>query len=505
MSCSTGLPSRVLRLPPPLLPASVGQPLEAQQRRSWTAVRPSPDRAALLLLSHHECQLLAVPHVAAAAVDVVPVVLPQPHRRLTSSCWLSVSLGDDTAVALGDAAAAVTLARRVTTTASASADDGDEWAQHTIFLEEDEDYSSGGVVFSRSRCGARAAVWRAVTAVLPGSYTSHSTAGAPLTVLCQRAGDVYVGSGVAARRPCSAVWLSSTQGGLAWRVPLAAPPGEDEDDGDGGDDGGGGARLSAAATARRPPTLFDVRQHGRRRDAGSSSGGGGVGTGPLGCVFAAAFHRHVGLFTTATVTPAVYFALPTAPRGGGAWRVTSVVEAPSAATLASTTAGGSSSSSGGGHLLLVSAHRHSLAHGGTSTHVLYDSRNSLAPVWVAEETPAAPPVLDSASYADAPVLSEWLPPAGQRRHALWVTYTPATAAKEARHRAGVCVAHDGTAVMEDGALWHDTEGGEDVAPAPLTYELQPPQSLLTASRQALRVRALTYTGDILHYVCEDVS
>ncbi|KAG5486297.1 hypothetical protein CUR178_07608 [Leishmania enriettii] len=575
---ATCIPSRVLHLPPPLL----------QPRGSgWASVQPSPDRASLLLCGRSECQLLAVSSFAVqvpsssrscedhahrwaaqpwnqrgsagnssvAEGGAGPcIVLPQPHRDLTSSCWLSAGLyrrdenddggGDvDTdhaapgaIVGLGDAASVVTIVRpSPLSRASASHSTASTWLQATIFLEDEEDavfassaslalrhqhydhhdYLNKGAALGRPcpswRAPQVAPAWKAVEAILPCNYES-CRAGGGLTdmyILCQRVDDVYVGSGIAAagrsaRQPCSAVWLASAQRESAWRVPLALPPGESEDAAD--SSGYGAAACSSAAlrrAVRRTPRLFDVRRRLQpppqnatlhqpsshipasppaRQRASNTEGG------PLGLVFAAAFRRHVGLYTTSTVTPTVFFELPTwLTEGGGggtaagaatspagrcsSWSVASVVETPSFAVAEESAPQAPSISDSSDYSYVVTVMRDQrcrrrsgaqtaqakvehrgepsqgdanssgsdgdccgslLSSSGSCWWLLYDCRNPSMPVWAAEEALVAPPALDDEVWHDAPVVTEWLPSpslsrvskAGLRCTPLCATYVP---------------------------------------------------------------------------------
>ncbi|CAJ01950.1 conserved hypothetical protein [Leishmania major strain Friedlin] len=581
MDSVTCIPSRVLHLPAPLL-----QPHGSR----WASVQPSPDRASLLLCGRHECQLLAVssfalqvPRAAVLAQSSrssrgedtrrlvaqrwnergsAPdnsavggrgrcIVLPQPHRDLTSSCWLSAGLdtgneddgeaaaGDDTApgavVGLGDAASVVTIMRpsplsRALSPHGATA----TWLQATIFLKDEGDaVFAGGTPLAWNhqhhdrldkatmlgrpchwgRTPPVAPAWKAVEAVLPCSYVpSHSSSGlTDMYVLCQRVDEVYVGSGVAAggrsaRRSCSAVWLASVQRESAWRVPLAMPPGDDEALMDSGGDGAAACSLAEVRhVVRRTPRLFDVRrrlppalqqapphQPSQARPAPPSAPAhqraGNAETGPMGLVFAAAFRRHVGLYTAATVTPTVFFELPSWLTGGGgtaaatatsspsrcsSWCVTSVVEEPS---LVAPVAVPQTSSNGGGsgYSYLVTAmhdergNRRSrpypapakvtrgdeswksdgdnnngssggncccspLSPSGSCWWLLYDCRNPSLPVWAAEEALAAPPALDEDDlWHDAPVVTEWLAS---------TSTSPSPASHAGLHRSPVCATY----------------------------------------------------------------
>ncbi|GET85763.1 hypothetical protein, conserved [Leishmania tarentolae] len=608
MDSATCIPSRVLHLPAPLL-----QPRPSR----WASVQPSPDRASLLLRGRHECQLLAVsstaPQVPCVAVLAQSsnssrgddtrrlvarqrnmrgagpdnaasrgrarcIVLPQPHRKLTSSCWLSADLvtcDDDgeaaasdgvvpgAVVGLGDADSVVTIMRPSPLSRGLSRNTTSTWLQATIFIKGEEDtvLRSGtprawhhqhhnhrdrlykATAFGQSCDSARAPLlsptWKAIQAILPCSYVpSHSNGGlTDMYVVCQRVDDVYVGSGVAAegraaRRPCSSVWLASVQRESAWRVPLATPPGDDEDImGSVGD--GSAAHFSADVeyAVRRTPRLFDVRRrlppafkHASASPSSQLRSEQPSTTGPVGLVFAAAFRRHVGLYTARTVTPTVFFQLPSWLSGSGAATsshsrcssccVTSVVEEPTldaAATVPQT----SSIGSGSGYSYLVTV-MHSkqgsrrscpysdhakVAHGdeswlgdgddddnnnngsggGSCWWLLYDCRNPSLPVWAAEEALAEPPLLgEDDVWHDAPVVTEWLSStspsltshAGLRSSPVCATYIPpaTTSADDSSVHAvlparGICVVLDGGARMPDGVGLNaedddDVEGGE---------------------------------------------
>ncbi|KAG5487037.1 hypothetical protein LSCM1_07706 [Leishmania martiniquensis] len=566
---ATCIPSRVLRLPPPLL----------QRRGSrWVSVQPSPDRASLLLRGRRECQLRAAGLAtlpSSPKSDDAPrwaaqpwsergsvgsnavgergggpcIVLPQPHRDLTSSCWLSTGLntweksgGEEAAgdhfdpgavVGLGDAASMVTIMRPSPFSRTPPAHGAaSTWLQATIFLEDEEDavFASSASVALRHQhydphevtapgrpCPSRyappvAPAWKAVEAILPCSYASSrvSSGLTDMYILCQRADDAYTGSGVAAvgrsaRRPCSGVWLASVQRESSWRVPLAMPPGEDQDAIDSSADGA--AACSSAElrhAARRTPRLFDVR---RRLDPPLESASlhkppsrrptstpapayqraSNTEAGPMGLVFAAAFRRHVGLYTAATVTPTVFFELPPWVAGGGgsatagagaaispgrrcsSWSVASVVEAPSppAAVLPQTSSivgrsdysyivtlmrdqrcgrgNGTQSARPNAERCAQSSQSNANNNGndsdkcsshcsssGSCWWLLYDCRKPSAPVWAAEEALEAPPALDDDVWHDAPVVTEWLasPPrspvsrADFHRSSLCMTYVP---------------------------------------------------------------------------------
>ncbi|CAM36864.1 conserved hypothetical protein [Leishmania braziliensis MHOM/BR/75/M2904] len=601
MDSATRIPSRVLHLPSPLL-----QPRGSR----WASVQPSPDRASLLLRGRHECQLLAVSsfaqqvpwatalarssssgeeddarHLVAeqwsqrgAARGISAgegggrrcLVLPQPHRDLTSSCWLSASfdtLGDEDdeatvsdevafgpVVGLGDAASVITIMRpSPLSTAKSPPGTTAKWLQSTIFLEDAEDavfasrtpltwhkqhghhHDGLDVVTALKRpCHSYRALpiapaWKAVEAILPCSYApSHPSGGlTDMYVLCQRVDDIYVGSGIAAagrsaRRPCSCVWLSSVQRESAWRVPLAIPPGDEDTLGIGGDGVAASSLAELRHAVRRTPRLFDVRRRLPRLKHASAhesshprpapppapahERASSAETGPMGLVFAAAFRRHVGLYTSATVTPTVFFVLP--PRltdgvGGRTaaataspsqwcsnWCVTSVVEdssfaaATPAAALQTSPVGG-----GSGYSYLVTLMHNQRSRRRSNTHVapakvehrgqswqsdansnssdcdgncwwlLYDCRNPSLPVWAAEEALVVPPALDEEEvWHDAPVVTEWLasaspPPmshASLRRSPLCATYVPlaATSTDDASaltgpSACGVCAVLDG--------------------------------------------------------------
>ncbi|KAG5511394.1 hypothetical protein JKF63_07357 [Porcisia hertigi] len=630
MDSATCIPSRVLRLPQPLL---------EPRGSKWASVQPSPDRAALLLRSRHECQLLPISsfvqqeecaaavaqsthagdrvgdesHVVTQQWKTGPsrgrhasggkvgqrIVLPQPHRQLTTSCWLSAGLNlrsgeidgavasDDIAagavVGLGDASSMVTIMRSSPfNTTSTPQDTTATWLQSTIFLEEEAEAAAAAMLASGSSLGwhhehhssldkitalrqqshmgrapPAARAWRAVEAILPCSYASSFTTsggggGGDLTdiyVLCQRADDIYVGSGVAAagrssRRPCSSVWLASVQRESAWRVPLATPPGDDE----GALDGGGNDATACCSeelshTTRRTPRLFDVRRRlpPVHEHASPHQRANHPETGPLGLVFAAAFRRHVGLYTAATVTPVVFFELPPWLAGGGGgtraahfapattslprWSsdccVTAVVEEPSFVETAVPQT--PSTISGSGHSYLVTALYNQpnrqrspthaapakangsdsggcctpLSSSGSCWWLLYDCRNPSAPVWTVEEALAAPPALDDEARHNAPVVTEWLPSPSRvpapcadfLRSPLCATYVPfettftESASAPARLPAGgTCVVLDGGTKMPDclgsSAQGSDAEdGGATTVFAPIMYELSPPRSL----------------------------
>ncbi|CBZ23387.1 conserved hypothetical protein [Leishmania mexicana MHOM/GT/2001/U1103] len=626
MSSTTCIPSRVLYLPAPLL-----QPRGSR----WASVQPSPDRASLLLCGRHECQLLAVssfalqvPHATVLAQPSISsrgedtrrqttqqwneggsvpgnsavggrgrcIVLPQPHRDLTSSCWLSAGLdaggedddeaaaSDDIApgavVGLGDATSAVTI-MRPSPVSRALSPHGTvaTWLQATIFLKDEEDavFASGtplawhhqhhvrldkatalGRPCHSGRAPPVAPAWKAVEAVLPCSYLpSHSSGGlTDMYVVCQRVDDLYVGSGIAARghsarRSCNGVWLASVQRESAWRVPLAMPPGDDEDV---MDSGGDGAPARSLTEVRRTPRLFDVRRRlphalkyaAPHKPAHQRAGNGE--TGPMGLVFAAAFRRHVGLYTAATATPTVFFGLPSWLTGGGGtaasasspswcsgWSVTSVVEEPSLVAPAAVPQT-SSNGGGSGYSYLVTAMHHErgnrrsrpysahakVAHGdaswqadednnsnGSCWWLLYDCRNPSLPVWAAEEALTAPPALDEDGlWHDAPVVTEWLAstspsPAshtGLRRRPVCATYVPlattsadGSSALAALSACGVCVVLDGGTTMPDGAGLDAEDDDDDVEGreaaevfAPIMYELSPPRSLLSPTLDAPR-------------------
>ncbi|TPP51870.1 Mitochondrial carrier family protein [Leishmania donovani] len=616
-----------------------GLPTSGDPRGSrWASVQPSPDRASLLLCGRHECQLLSVSsfalQVPRAAVLAQPsssireedtrrsvaqqwnergsapgnsavggrgrcIVLPQPHRDLTSSCWLSAGLGD---------AASVVTIMRPSPLSRALSPHGTaaRWLQATIFLKDEEDaVFAGGTPLTwnhqrhdhHGRLGKATALgrpcqwgrtpplapaWKAVEAVLPCSYVpSHSSGGqTDMHILCQRVDEVYEGSGVAAggrsaRRPCSGVWLASVQRESAWRVPLAMPPGEEDVMDSGGDGAAARSLAEARHVVRRSPRLFDVRrrmppalQHAPPHQpshlcpatmpAPAHQRASNAATGPMGLVFAAAFRRHVGLYTAATVTPTVFFELPSWLTGGGgtapaaatsspsqcsSWCVTSVVEEPSLvapAAVPQTSNGG-----GSGYSYLVTAMHNErgkrrsrpypvhakVSHVDDCWWLLYDCRNPSRPVWVAEEALAAPPALDEDDlWHDAPVVTEWLAStspashASLRRSPVCATYVPlATTSAEGSSAlgvlsaCGVCLVLDGGATMPDGAGLDaeddDDVEGEEAADvfAPIMYELSPPRSLLSptlsAHREVIakppRVRALTFTDGVLHYACEE--
>ncbi|CAM65337.1 conserved hypothetical protein [Leishmania infantum JPCM5] len=614
MDSATCIPSRVLHLPAPLL-----QPRGSR----WASVQPSPDRASLLLCGRHECQLLSVSsfalQVPRAAVLAQPsssireedtrrsvaqqwnergsapgnsavggrgrcIVLPQPHRDLTSSCWLSAGLdtgnedddeaaaSDDIApgavVGLGDAASVVTIMRPSPLSRALSPHGtAARWLQATIFLKDEEDaVFAGGTPLTwnhqrhdhHGRLGKATALgrpcqwgrtpplapaWKAVEAVLPCSYVpSHSSGGqTDMHILCQRVDEVYEGSGVAAggrsaRRPCSGVWLASVQRESAWRVPLAMPPGEEDVMDSGGDGAAARSLAEARHVVRRSPRLFDVRrrmppalQHAPPHQpshlcpatmpAPAHQRASNAATGPMGLVFAAAFRRHVGLYTAATVTPTVFFELPSWLTGGGgtapaaatsspsqcsSWCVTSVVEEPSLvapAAVPQTSNGG-----GSGYSYLVTAMHNErgkrrsrpypvhakvshvdeswqsdgdnngsgdgscycspLSSSGSCWWLLYDCRNPSRPVWVAEEALAAPPALDEDDlWHDAPVVTEWLAStspashASLRRSPVCATYVPlATTSAEGSSALGVLSACGVCLVLDGGATMPDGAG-----------------------------------------------
>lgn len=335
MDNATCIPSRTLRLPPPLLPPA--QP----HRGRWAAVVPSPDRSALLLRNRHECQLASVaaftrplgstapstpssaqtrphgqpPPPSSLSASCAPmrascrVLLPQPHRALTASCWLSTGMdaASNAVVALGDACASLTVMRVPHPAAAATGSSTGAWAQTTLFLYDDtagcddiadlfayrkrryvEASTTGPPQHQqqqqRSRRLESAALgtmppsttpgWKAVTAVVPCNYVALHQPPAEAHLLCQRDGDgVYAGSGVAgagAGRASAraAAWMAAVQRESAWRVPLAMPPGEeavavDEYAGlrerEWGTACGGAAAAAASGTATTAATASRLR------------------------------------------------------------------------------------------------------------------------------------------------------------------------------------------------------------------------------------------------------
>ncbi|KPI84135.1 hypothetical protein ABL78_6809 [Leptomonas seymouri] len=373
--CMTHIPSRVICLPPPLLTPSL----------SWAAVQPSPDRTSVLLRGLHECQLLRLtPSTEDSKRDVSSTVktwdaqrgacvtLPQPHRRLTASCWVSVGADEvntqssdssgrgeaaalGAVVALGDDQSTVSVLRATHSSTHSHERSAVEWTQSSMFLHDAHSrlFAAGTPALSSlAKPSLCTPAWKAVETILHCQHTPllsndderHSAGAADAYIICQRSGEVlYDGDGAAlasARVTTHGVWMASVSRETAWMVPLTMPDEDaDEDDNDGrrrkciaisGKTINAGATARAAisvgdGSARRGLRIFDV--HRRAPSAFNSdlaapqresSGRNSIrtlhplrGAGPTaGCVFAAASRRHVGLFSTSSVKLAVLFKLP---------------------------------------------------------------------------------------------------------------------------------------------------------------------------------------------------
>ena len=467
---TTSIPSQVLRLPSPLLEPS----------SSWAAVQPSPDRTSVLLRGRHECRLLRLSpaqgflnHAQNSNCNGAGVVLPQPHRRLTASCWVS-SGADETAeqtnahktssgisdndkpqrdrmrgavVALGDNQSAVSLVRA---SHSSEVESTGEWSQSTIFLHDAHARLFGTeTCTSHLACAtrplSRTPAYKAVQTIIACQLTSASSSMTDAHLICRRRDEgpynEYDGAARASSRVTThGVWMASAQRESAWMVPLTMPEedGEEEEEKEQGRSNaavGHGAdsnfhshanalqsRHTTAQVCRRGLRLFNV--HSRvaplssslssfakvRQDAGLLAGR----------VFAAASRRHVGLFTTTTVKPTVFFDLPNElpsydasasldikhqrsafsplalssrdQKKKNSWAVTSVLEAPPPALAAqmgcSVASPASASGNGYSYLITVSRPCYSAQPPKTadleSWWLLYDCRKPSVPVWAVE-------------------------------------------------------------------------------------------------------------------------
>ncbi|KPA80786.1 hypothetical protein ABB37_04232 [Leptomonas pyrrhocoris] len=666
---ATNIPSQVICLPPPLLTPSLG----------WAAVQPSPDRTSVLVRGRHECQLvrltssneLAWHHQRVATQERDArlaenrMVLLQPHRTLTASCWVSAGAGDantqqqsqrrsgnpadrteeasalGAVVALGDDQSTVSVLRAT----HHNPDGSVEWVQSTMFLHDEQSRlftTTAAATAATSNASLKScccsATWTAVETIIPCQQEYSFFHGDPLGqhhnggatdgyLFCQRRGEGRYGGGgdgaarASARVTTHRLWMAAVAREAAWAVPLSMP----DDDEDNDDVAADAASINSGVRAMRTPEgksttagvkkpvggsdgvrrgvrIFDVRRRApsaveegaampqdeppahRHRRRPFTAAGGGVAGPTAGRVFAAASHRHVGLFSTTTVTPTVFFNLPDrfnarcdlpSPMTAGfsRWAVTSVLEAPPSSLAASPAV----QESPYAYLITVSRVGPAAAHWSTIGEdrwwMLYDCRKPSAPVWAAEAPTCSPAwqpntanvssshvtrttassdeacagVVSTSSFDDAS--TEWLCPAAPTAVSaaalVCASYVPCAGAGEVmqapmgrpsstRSSCGVCVVMTGggaTAPSNRGLEQIGQESGHkrsrtDVqgprvtvdeeamgasdaaaaaaatAAAPIMYELAPPPSLASICiGQGCRVRALSYSDDVLTYWC----